>query len=67
MLDAATAAASAWYSPMDAAAAATAAAVQRADSKKFTEIELDYLERQEELETQLSTRMDELSEPLGGL
>lgn len=59
--DAGTAAAVAWYSPMDAAAAATAAAVQAADStlgEKFT----DWNMRQDELEESVFSRLDELSE-----
>lgn len=59
--DAGTAAAVAWYSPMDAAAAATAAAVQAADStlgEKFT----DWNMRQDELEESVFHRLDEVSE-----
>lgn len=64
--DAGTAAAVAWYSPMDAAAAATAAAVQVADSKLGEKLS-DWSDRQDELEESVHVRIDEISEQITGI
>lgn len=66
--DASQAAAVAWYSPMDAAAAATAAAVSVADHSQVgdTMIE-DWINRQDELEEGVFKRLDEVSEQIYSL